>query len=202
MSVAEKQRDFNRMVNRGQVADPIKLCNLLWPMVRFYKEQEDIIYSVMDNRETICVAGNELGKDFTAAFLVVWWFLTRHPCKVVTTSADYAQLESVLWGEIRRFIQTSAIPLVHTKGGPLVVNHLHIRKLIPGTKDICGVSYCIGRVAKKGEGMLGHHVTEDSATFTDDGLPRTLFVADEASGIDDVTYERTLTWADRKSISM
>lgn len=204
MSVSSKQKDLKNTISgamsRGQVADPIKFSRLLWPHVRFYKEQEDLIYSVVENKETICVAGNELGKDFTAGFLVLWWFLTRHPVKVVTTSADFSQLEAVLWGEIRRFIQSSAIPLIHTKGGPLVVNHLHLRKLIPGTKEICGVSYAIGRVAKKGEGMLGHHVTEDSSVFTDDGIPRTFFVADEASGVDDVTYDRSTTWADRKLI--
>jgi hypothetical protein len=58
---------------------------------------------------------------------------------------------------------------------------------------MCGVSYCIGRVAAKGEGMLGHHIAE-----TGDGIPRTLFIADESSGVDDVSYERADTWARRK----
>lgn len=188
-------------VGHGKCADPIKFARLLWPSVHFYKQQEAIIYSVVENKETVCVAGNELGKDFVAGFLVLWFFMTRHPCKVVTTSADYSQLEAVLWGEVRRFIQTSAIPLVYSRknpSGPLIVNHMHIRKMIPGTDKVCGVSYCIGRVAKKGEGMLGHHVTEESAEFYDDGVPRTLFLADEASGVDDITYDRSQTWADRK----
>ena len=105
---------------------------------------------------------------------------------------DASQLEGVLWGEMRRFIQSAKYPLDHTRGGPLVVNHLHLRKYNPATRETCGVSYCIGRVAAKGEGMLGHHVAD-----VGDGVARTLFVADEASGIDDLSYERASTWAKR-----
>jgi hypothetical protein len=124
---------------------------------------------------------------------VLWFFLTRHPVRVVTTSADHPQLEAVLWGEVRRFLQTSARPLCSTKGGPLIINHLHLRKLVGGQP--CGVSYCVGRVSAKGEGMLGHHVAD-----VGDGVPRTLFVGDEASGLDDVTYEAADTWARRKLV--
>jgi hypothetical protein len=83
------------------------------------------------------------------------------------------------------------------------VNHLHLRK-ITGGKDyktdtynpkntrIDGLSYMVGRVAAKGEGMLGHHIAE-----VGDSIPRTLFIADEASGVDDMSYERATTWARR-----
>lgn len=128
-----------------------------------------------------------------AAFIALTFFLTRTPCRVVTTSADHAQLESVLWGEIRRFIQTARYPLEHEKGGPLLVNHLHLRKYVGG--QLCGLSYALGRVAQKGEGMLGHHIAD-----VGDGTPRTLFIADEASGVEDVTYERADTWARRKLV--
>lgn len=181
-----------------QVVDPIKLGKLLWPDVRFYDKQKQVIYSVVENDETFVPAGNMLGKDFVAAFITVWFFLTRHPCRIVTTSADYAQLEAVLWGEIRRFLQTSKYPLDHVKGGPLIINHLHLRKVDPQDVDrkrACGLSYCIGRVAAKGEGMLGHHIAE-----TGDGIPRTLYLADEASGVEDISYERADTWARRKLV--
>jgi hypothetical protein len=135
------------------------------------------------------------GKDFVAGFISLWFFLSRHPCRVVTTSADGPQLEAVLWGEIRRFIQTSVVPLDSEKGGPIVVNHLHLRKVDPRSGSICGISYIRGRVSAKGEGMLGHHVAE-----TGDGVPRTLFVADEASGVDDQSYKASETWARRKLV--
>jgi hypothetical protein len=148
-----------------------------------------------------------LGKDFVSAFIVLWFFISRHPCRVVTTSADFSQLNAVLWGEIKRFIQEARYPLDYAKGGPLLVNQLFIRKMAPvhdmygnqvmrqdGIKlmQVDGLSYVQGRVALKGEGMLGHHIADIG-----DGVPRTLWVADESSGVADVSYERATTWARR-----
>lgn len=121
------------------------------------------------------------------------FFLTRHPCRIVTTSVDGAQLQGVLWGEIRRFIQTSRIPLDSERGGPLVINHMYIRKLFRGEVD--GLSYLMGRVANAAEGMSGHHIAK-----TGDGIPRTLFLGDEASGIAQVTFEKADEWANRMLI--
>lgn len=177
----------------GRTLEPMKLKELLWPHVRFYKEQKEIIYSVVENDETFVPAAHMMGKDFVSAFIVLWFFLSRHPVRVVTTSADYSQLESVLWGEMRRFIQEAKHPLEHEKGGPLVVNHLHIRKMVNNQVD--GLSYLMGRVAAKGEGMQGHHIAE-----TGDGVPRTMWVADEASGVDDLSYKAADSWAKRKLV--
>jgi hypothetical protein len=151
------------------ILDPFQFARVLWPGLRFYSKQEEVIESVQDSVETYVPAGNMLGKDFVAAFIALHFFLTRQPCRVVTTSADYAQLESVLWGEIRRFIETARYPLESDKGGPLIVNHLHLRKVVGfGSngrsngkgRHTCPISYLVGRVAAKGEGMLGHHVAD------------------------------------------
>jgi hypothetical protein len=172
--------------------DPIDFAAVLWPNITFYDKQREIIYSVVHNDETFVPAGHMLGKDFVAAFVALWFFLSRVPCRVVTTSADYPQLEAVLWGEIRRFVQTAAFPL-EAPAGPLVVNHLHIRKVINRTVD--GLSYLVGRVSAKGEGMQGHHIAE-----VGDRIPRTLWIADEASGVDDAGYKAADTWARRKLV--
>ena len=167
-----------------RVIDPLEFGRMCWPDVKFYREQTEVIYSVRDNVKTFVPAGNMLGKDFVAAFIALWFFVSRHPCRVVTTSVDGTQLESVLWGEIRRFLQTTKYEL------PILVNHLHLRKIVGGKVD--GLSYMIGRVAAKGEGMLGHHVAN-----VGDEVPRTLFIADEASGVDDTSHDRADTWAAR-----
>lgn len=172
--------------------DPLQWAKQFWDC-EFYGKQREIIYSVQHNDETFVPAGNMLGKDFVAGFIALWFFLTRIPCRVVTTSVDHTQLEGVLWGEIRRFIQSAKVPLDSRQGGPLVVNHLHLRQIYDG--KVCGTSYLIGRVAAKGEGMLGHHVAD-----VGDGIPRTLFIADEASGVEDINYERADTWARRKLV--
>lgn len=172
--------------------EPAYAISQLWPHITLYNKQVEILHSLRDNDETVVPAGNMLGKDFIAGLGVLWFFLTRHPCRILTTSVDATQLESVLWGEIRRFVQSCRYPLPSTDGGPLVMNHLHIRKIFNG--KLCELSYLRGRVAgQEGEGMLGHHIAK-----TGDGIPRTLAVGDEASGLPDLYKGKFDTWADRQ----
>lgn len=172
-------------------ADPLELARLLWPDVYFYKQQREIIYSVAENDWTIVPAGNQLGKDFVAGFVCVWFFLTRHPCRIVTTSAKEDHLR-VLWGEIGRYVQTARAPLDVKRGGPLRVNHQDIRKVVGG--QVCPISYMTGLVANTDSiaAMQGHHVA-----VTGDGVPRTLFVVDEASSVPDEYWKMGTTWAQR-----
>jgi len=163
---------------------PLFFIKTFWPDIVIYKEQKQILESVRDHFITECYAGNKLGKDFIAGLTTLWFFCSRPRARVVTTSVDQQQLQAVLWGEIRRFIQTSKYPL------PIQANHLHLRKVLNGQLD--GLSYVIGRVAKKGEGMLGHHM--DSV----DDIPTTFFVADEASGVNTDAWDKADTWAHRK----
>lgn len=175
-----------------RVLDPIKFAHLHWPDVKFYRQQQEIIYSVVDNDETYVPAGNALGKDFVAAFIALWWFCSRRPARVVTTSVKMDQLEDVLWGEIRRFIATSAVKL------PLQYNHMKIRQLRDdGT--IYPNSELVGQVSNTTEGLLGRHSTGGFKPVQND-IPRTLVIFDEASGINDTTYTSTQTWAHRKLI--
>lgn len=170
------------------LADPVKFAQWGWPDMVLYDKQVEILESVRYNTETMVPAGNQLGKDFIAGFTAVWFFCSRTPCRVITSSVDEKQLEGVLWGEIRRFIQTCRFKL------PILVNHLHIRKIMPDG-SLCPLSYLMGRVTKKEEGMLGHHVAK-----TDDGLPRTLVIFDEASGMGDPAYNDAGTWSHRRLV--
>ena len=163
---------------------PFALKQLLWPNVRFFNKQVEVIESVRDNVETYVPAGNMLGKDFVTGFIVLWTFLSWRNVKIVTTSATDLQLD-VLWGEIDWFIRQSVYPLLHPRG-PLVYNNRELRKVIDGVvnQDI----YACSRVVtsgKKGEGLSGHH------------QEHTLFVGDEASGLPDVAYEMAQGWAKR-----
>ncbi len=163
--------------------DPMAFASLLWDC-KFYDKQEEIVHSVKDHDETIVVAGNRLGKDFTAAFIVLWFFLTRDPVRIVTTSVAESHLR-VLWDEIGRFIQTCRMPLLATQGGSLVLNHRDIRKVFTkGTHkgERVPISYTIGQVSEKGEKMAGHHAEH------------TLLVVDEASSMDDIVYSMGQGW--------
>lgn len=162
--------------------DPMQFFRILWPSVKFFDRQEEIIRSVQFNTETFVVAAHQMGKDFTAAAIILWAFLCHREARVVATSIRGDHLR-VLFGEVGRFIKTAQYPLTADQGGPLLCNHLDIKKVVEG--KVCPISYLRGMVSEKGEGLAGHH-----AEYT-------LFVADEASGIPDVSYERATTWAKR-----
>lgn len=188
--------------------DPIKMASLCWSEVKFYGKQQEVIYSVEENDETFCVAAHQTGKDFVAGFIVLRFFLCHPTCRVITTSVKDDHLR-VLWGEIGRYIETCRNdtifgPLKAKEGGPLIVKHRELRKLVPynrydplkptgtvlnrpyepGDKVVeCKYSYCLGMVSEKGEGLAGHHA------------PATLLVVDEASGVDPIVLERCSSWA-------
>jgi len=155
--------------------------------MKLTRPQADITESLWKNHTTVVPAGNDQGKDFITARLCIWFFCSRSPCKVVTHSVDQPQLKGVLWGEMRRAIEESAVTL------PLKVGEDMSMKLIRPDGTVDPLSYLIGRVTRKGEGLLGHHIA-----LEEDGLPRCLFVADEASGVDDEAWEKVDTWAHRK----
>ncbi len=173
----------------SRFADPVKFTKLFWPQFRLYDKQREILFSLRDNYETIVPAGNELGKDFICAPAILWFFCSRQPARIVTTSPNSSQLNDVLWGEIRRFAQEAKYPL------PIeVMGNMEIYKL---RKD--GTRYpkteIVGRVYQKGEGMLGRH-----SDRTSKGEPTTLLVVDEASGSDNESYQRADTWTHRKLV--
>lgn len=170
--------------------EPFVFAEMCWPDVIFFPEQVSIIESVRDNDETYVKAGNALGKDFVAGFIALWWFCSRRPARVVTTSVKMDQLEDVLWGEIRRFNELSRVQL------PIQYNHMKIR----ATRND-GTFYpnaeLVGQVSSSTEGLLGRHSTGGFKPVQGD-IPRTLVIFDEASGIDDNVYKSTQTWAHRK----
>lgn len=169
------------------LVDPIEMAREFWPDVRFYKEQVEVIDSVEHNDETYVVAGNMLGKDYVTGFICLCLFLrcikAGLTCRIVTTSVAEHHL-TVLWGEIGRFVQTCKYPLLAKDGGPLVVNHMEIRR----HREMYAknpLNYLVGRVSEKGEGLAGHHADI------------TLAVGDEASGIADSSYGMFQGWAKR-----
>src|SRR5690606_28584039 len=131
--------------------DPIGWARKMWPHVTFYDKQKEIIYSVIQNVETVVPAGNELGKDFVAGFIALYYFIFRDPVTVVTTSVADDHLR-VLWGEIEDFIRSAAFPIDYKDGGGLRVNHREIRKVRNGVVDM-GKTYLWGAVSEKGEKM-------------------------------------------------
>jgi len=138
--------------------------------MQLYSKQRDILESLVLDKETYVHAANATGKSRIAAVAVIWFFASRSPCKVVTTSASETQLKNILWGEIASLLSKSRIPL------PFDATYLLLRK-----KDRKGgfvpENYVTGYVSRTVESFQGHHLPHDK--------PRVLFVFEEASGIPD-----------------
>jgi len=187
--------DLGEEISTSFLTDPLKFAAMMWPDVRFYDKQAEVMQSIVTNDVTVVPAGNMLGKDFVAGAIALWFFLSRKPCRVVTTSAKDDHLR-VLWGEIGRFIQLSAIPLDWRRGGPLICNHHDIRRIGSDGRR-CSLSYLKGMVASADSiaAMQGHHVAN-----VGDNVPRTLFIADEASSVPDDYWKMATTWCNRALI--
>lgn len=175
--------------------DPVKFVQWFWPDIYLTKYQKEIMYSVRDNVETVVPAGNQLGKDFVAGLIALWWFYSRKPARVVTTGPTEQQLLDILWGEINRFILAADKPL------PFKVQAESIYQLardgitrVPGSEMVAIVS--------KKEGLLGRHATDGFKAYKDGyaDIPRTLLIIDEASGVHENVYQLSKTWAKRRLI--
>jgi hypothetical protein len=164
--------------NVQYIVDPMRFAQTLWPQHYFYSKQREIWYSVAENKITIVPSANKMGKDFVAAAIAIWFYLTHRVCRVVTTTIRDDNLD-ILWGEIWRFIDESQHKLRSENGGPLVCFDKDIRKIIKGNE--CKINYLKGMVSKSGEGMTGHHA------------PDTLMVIDEASGVHDQVFDHGRT---------
>lgn len=181
---------LEREIVRG-LKDPLRFLKFQWPEIRFYDKEREMIRSVEENDITVCPAANQMGKDFTAAAVIVWFIMTRRPFRVVTTSAKDDHL-IVLWGELKNFINTAKYPLSVEEGGPLLIKHREIQWVYQDG-SVCDLSYVKGMVASQDSmaSMGGHHIA------TMDGIPHTLFVVDEASSVRDEYLKVAQPWAHR-----
>lgn len=180
------------------ITNPCKLLAWGWPDVRLSSKQIDIIKSVEQNTITVVPAANMMGKDFIAGFIILWFFLSRTPCKIVTTSAKDDHID-VLWGEFRRFVNTCKFPIDREKGGCLDIKQ---REVLKYTLDgrLCDNTYMKGMVASQQSlaAMQGHHC---NPLYPEEfPIPRSMFVSDESSGVMQGIFTMASTWAKRQFI--
>jgi len=95
--------------------NPVEFIQFLWQDIYLWDKLEQIANSVRDYRGTVVPSGHGIGKSFIAARVAIWWLFTHYPSKVLTTAPTWAQVESVLWGEIRSAIQISQVKLTDEK---------------------------------------------------------------------------------------
>ena len=133
--------------------------------------QSDVLDGIgAGNRRIAIRAGHGVGKSTLEAWVLLWFLLTRRPCKVPVTANSQDQLRDVVWAEVAKWW----------------------RKLPDELKDMVDVSaervtikaapndaFAVARTARpeRPEALQGFH---------SDHL---LFLIEEASGIEDVIFE-------------
>lgn len=94
---------------REYINDPV-----LWARdylgVILWSKQQEILYSIRDNRKTAVAAGHGVGKSFVAAVAMAWW-IDVHPLGAdesgapqtfVASTAPFAdQITAILWNNVR-----------------------------------------------------------------------------------------------------
>ena len=168
----------------GYQNDPLGFIGQLWPHCKFWKKQRETAESLARNFGTLVHSGIETGKGYVAARLILWFYATRFPCKVVATSITFPQLKDSLWGEIGSALRTTVdvggveVPVREVLG--IDVKHMELRRIDQATKRPYEDDWVRLRVAREVEGMAGIHLPP-----LPDGGPTVLIVCDETSGVSD-----------------
>ena len=115
-------------------------------------------------------SGHGVGKSAFLAWVIIWWMLLKPEPRIACTAPTGHQLEDVLWGEIAQW----------TKKLPEALQQEMIVKneRVEATRNPKRF-YCVARTARKDqpEAFQGFHA------------PDMLFIADEASGVDDIIFQ-------------
>lgn len=115
-------------------------------------------------------SGHGVGKSAVLAWIILWFLLSRFPCKVPVTAPTSHQLEDVLWGEIATWHRRLPEPLRQqlTLGAGTVA-------LSAAPKE----SFSVARTARK----------EQPEAFQGFHSEHLLFAVDEGSGVEDIIFE-------------
>ena len=150
--------------------DPVKFVeNVL--KVKPDPWQAELMEQVAQGTRKISVrSGHGTGKSTVASWTILWYFLTKHPCKIVLTAPTSSQLFDALFSEVKSWVK---------KLPDALQNLLEVTSdrivLIPAPQDKF-ISVRTSR-AEVPEAMAGIH----SANV--------LLVVDEASGIPEQVFE-------------
>lgn len=132
-----------------------------------WSKQREMAESVRDHDRTAVRAGRGVGKTASAAEIALWFLASHRNSRVITTAPTWAQVEQLLWREIR-----GAVGRAHVAGKGVMFPTPSTTKLELGDQW-----FAIGLSTNEPERFQGHHA---------DHL---LLVVDEASGVHESIFE-------------
>lgn len=129
-----------------------------------WKRQEDILLAAQTHKRVTVRSGHKIGKSLCAAIIALWFYCSFPRARVIFTSATAKQIDDILWSELKRIIRNALIPIDGE------IHKIARSGLEAGDRKIWGFT---AQDAESAAGFSGH----------------ILFIADEASGIDDQFFE-------------
>lgn len=128
-----------------------------------WSKQVQVMESVRDHARTAVRACHGVGKTATAAQVALWFLKVHRNSRVITTAPTWAQVEQLLWREIR-----AAVGRAHRNGLGSMFPTPSATKLELGDQW-----FAIGLSTNEPERFQGHHADH------------ILLIVDEASGVDE-----------------
>ena len=133
--------------------------------------QEELLDAVQGKDRKISVrAGHGVGKSAGASWVIIWYFLMKHPCKIVLTAPTSSQLFDALFSEVKSWIKK--LP----DGLQELLEVTSDRIVLLSAPQDAFIS-CRTARAEQPEAMAGVH------------SDHVLLVIDEASGIPEKVFE-------------
>ena len=149
--------------------DPVAFAHEVLGIKDLSPDQVALLESIRDNRNTTCRSGHKCGKSTALAIAALWFFATFDVARVVMTAVKAAQVEQVLWREVRLLWRQS-------QRGPHPLDGELFELARSGLRAEDG-RQIFGMTARDGEGLAGISGAN------------VLLLADEASGIKDSFFE-------------
>lgn len=80
--------------------DPVSFARLVLGL-KLAETQRKILRSVRNNRRTLVISGNGVGKSYAVAGSIAWWINTRPDSVSLLTSGSYTQMEDTTWRPLK-----------------------------------------------------------------------------------------------------
>ena len=167
--------------------DPVTFCREILG-VEPWEKQWQIMELVRDHDRVAICSGHKVSKSHTAASLALWYYCSFPDARVVMTSTTSRQVDQILWRELRMIRARSGRCVECKERDP---EGLLIKRPCEHSALIDGEQGELARTGLKSEDfreIVGFTAKESEAVAGISG--RNLFyIADEASGIDDLIFE-------------
>ncbi len=150
--------------------DPVLFVESVIGAVPTDQQREGLIEIGRPGARVSIRSGHNTGKTTELAWVILWWLITRHDCKIPCTANTGGQLEDILWPELHKW--RDGLPPEIRDEVVITTERIYI-------KSAPHLQFGVPRTARKEkpEALQGFHAKH------------LLYILDESSGIDEKIFE-------------